>query len=101
MKSNSSNFRCNDCTYSSKSKWALKAHINHKHREPTSPNEKKPRIGPVIVENILSDVVQSILIEEPIKNKTKTTIEPSKDFLTNTAMTMAEMLDNIAELENR
>ena len=29
-KSNSSNFKCNMCTYSAKSKWALKAHVNHK-----------------------------------------------------------------------
>ena len=96
-KSNSSNFKCDECAYSSKSKWALKAHVNHKHKEPTSPNEKKPRIGAEVVENILSEVVQCVAMEIESGSKSKTTIEPTKDFLTNTAATLAEMLDNIAD----
>ena len=96
-KSKSINFKCNVCTYSAKSKWALKAHVNHKHKEPTSPNEKKPRIGAEVVENILSEVVQSVAMEIESGSRSKTTIEPTKDFLTNTAATLAEMLDNIAD----
>ena len=101
-KSNSSNFKCNSCPYSSRSKWALKAHINHTHKEPTSPSEKKPKINAVIVEDIISEVVQNIpvLMEEDCENKSKTTIEPTKDFLTNTAVTLAEMLDDIADQIN-
>jgi hypothetical protein len=95
-KTNSINFKCKECDYSARSKWALKAHINHKHQEPTSPDEKKPRVGAVVVKDILSEVVQNIAMEEESDNKIKTTIEPTMDFLTNTAVTLAEMLDNIA-----
>ena len=109
-KNNSNNFRCNECNYSARSKWALKAHINHKHKEPTSPNEKKPRVGAVIVEtdvahnipievakSILSEVVESIAMDKEVIPKCKTAIEPTKDFLTNTAVTLAEMLESIAD----
>ena len=77
--------------------------MNHKHKEPTSPNEKKPRVGPVdpiitmVVQDILSEEFQSIDIEEEIENNSKTIIEPTKDFLTNTAVTLADMLENIAD----
>ena len=113
QKNNSINFRCNDCNYSARSKWALKAHINHKHKESTSPNEKKPRVNAVIVENILPEVQQSIPIElaksilsevvenipmdEEVISKCKITIEPTKEFLTNTAATLAEMLESIED----
>ena len=36
-------------------------------------------------------------MEEERMKKSKTTIEPTKDFLTNTAVTLAEMLDSIAD----
>ena len=49
------------------------------------------------MENILSEVVQSVAMEIESGSKSKTTIEPTKDFLTNTAATLAEMLDNIAD----
>jgi hypothetical protein len=91
-------------------KLALKAHINHKHKEPTSPNEKKPRLGAVIVEtdvthnipievakSILSEVVESIAMDKEFIPKCKTAIEPTKEFLTNTAVTLAEMLESIAD----
>ena len=97
VRNNSTNFKCNNCNYSSKSKWALKAHKNHKHQEPTSPNEKKPKVSAEVVKNILSEMVHSITKEEEIEKMNKTTIEPTKDFLTNTAVTLAEMLDNIAD----
>ena len=113
QKNNSNNFRCNDCTYSARSKWALKTHINHKHKEPTSPNEKKPRVGAAFVENILpdvqqdtpievaksilSEVVENIAMDEEVIPKCKTTIEPTKEFLTNTAVTLAEMLESIGD----
>ena len=97
VRNNSTNFKCNNCNYSSKSKWALKAHKNHKHQEPTSPNEKKPKVSAEVVKNILSEMVHSITNEEEIEKMNKTTIEPTKDFLTNTAVTLAEMLDNIAD----
>ena len=84
-KNNSNNFKCDGCAYICKSKWALKAHMNHKHKEPTSPNEKKPRVGAEVVKNIISEVVQSIVMEEESDNKNKTAIEPTKDFLTNKA----------------
>ena len=93
-----SNFKCDDCHYSSRSKWALKAHITHKHKEPTSPNEKIPRVNTEVVEvvevaeHILSELFQSIT-----EHKKKTTIEPTKDFLTNTAETLAEMLDGVPD----
>ena len=105
-KTKSINFKCNECNYSSKSRWALKTHKNHKHTEPTSPNEKKPKMSSVVekdilpeevVKDILSEVFHSITKEEETENKNKTTIEPSKDFLTNTALTLAEMLDNVAD----
>ena len=96
-KSDSSNYKCKECTYSARSKWALKAHINHKHQEPTSPNEKKPRIGAIVVQDILLEVVQTIAMEEQTGNKSKTAIKPTRDFLTNTAETLAEMLDSIAD----
>ena len=56
----------------------------------------------MIVEDIISEVVQNIpvLMEEDCENKSKTTIEPTKDFLTNTAVTLAEMLDDIADQIN-
>ena len=95
-KTNSINFKCKECAYSARSKWAPKAHINHKHQKPTSPDEKKPRVGAVVVKDILSEVVKNIAMEEESDNKIKTTIEPTIDFLTNTAVTLAEMLDNIA-----
>ena len=91
------NHECKDCNYKSKSKWALKAHINHKHKEPTSPNEKKPKISSEVVNNILSEVVNKIPKEYFTENKKKTAIEPTKHFLTNTAATLAEMLDDIAD----
>ena len=59
-KADSSNYKCKDSTYSCRSKWTLKAHINHKHQEPTSPNEKKPRISAIVIQDILSEVVQII-----------------------------------------
>jgi hypothetical protein len=96
-KTNLSDFQCDKCTYSARSKWALKAHVNHKHKEPTSPKEKKPRIGTEVVENILLEVVENITMEDERMKKSKTAIEPSKDFLTNTAVTLAEMLDSIAD----
>ena len=113
-KSNSNHFECEDCNYNSKSKWALKTHKKHKHKEPTSPHEKKPKISSEIVEvveDILSEVLHSITrgeeTENTVKsyfdkiasteNKNKTKIEPTKDFLTKTAVTLAEMLDNIAD----
>ena len=95
---NNSN-NCVKCSYSSRSKWALKANINHKHKEPTSPNEKKPRISTEvkdIVETIISEVVENITNTFEKDNKQKTTIEPTIDFLTNTAATLAEMLDSVA-----
>ena len=61
-KSNSNNFSCNGCDYICRSKWALKAHISHKHKEPTSPDENKPRIGAEVVKNIISEVVQNIVM---------------------------------------
>ena len=76
-KADSSNYKCKDCTYSCRSKWTLKAHINHKHQEPTSPYEKKPRIGAIVVHDILSEVVQTIAMEEETVNKSKTTIKPT------------------------
>ena len=96
---------CVKCSYSSRSKWALKAHINHKHKEPTSPNEKKPRIGTEgkdVLEKIILEVVQNIthtLENDKFENdnKPRITIEPSIDFLTNTAATLAEMLDSVAD----
>jgi hypothetical protein len=96
-KSNSSNFKCKDCTYTARSKWALKAHMNHKHKEPTSPNDKKPRVGNDVVKTILTEVVQSIDSEEKNDIKSMTTIEPSQEFLMNTAVSLAEMLDNVAD----
>ena len=96
---NSSN-SCVKCSYSSRSKWALKAHINHKHKEPTSPNEKKPRISTEVkevVETILSEVVENITNAFEKDDKQKITIEPTMDFLTNTAATLAEMLDSVAD----
>ena len=95
-KTNSSNFKCKDCTYTSRSKWALKAHLNHKHKEPTSPNDKKPRFVNDVVKNILTEVVQNMDLEEKNESKNKTTIEPSQEFLLNTANSLAEMLDNVA-----
>ena len=92
-------FECEDCNYSSKSKWALKTHKHHKHKEPTSPNEKKPKISSEVsevVEDILLEVVHNIFREEETENKDKIKIEPTKEFLTNTAATLAEMLDSIA-----
>ena len=105
-KTNICNFICEFCSYNSRSTWALKAHVNHKHKEPTSPNEKKPKMSPEskmirmlsseIVNDIVSKVVPNTIEEEETVNK-KTTIEPTKDFLTNTAKTLAEMLDNMAD----
>ena len=80
-KSDSSNYKCKECTYSARSKWALKAHINHKHQEPTSPNEKKPRIGAIVVQDILLEVVQTIAMEEQTGNKSKTAINLPEIFL--------------------
>ena len=88
-------FKCKECNYVCKSKWALKNHKNHKHKEPTSPNEKKPKITNAVVDDILSELFQSIGKENPRKNKT--TIEPTRDFLSNTAKTLAEMLDEVAD----
>ena len=48
-----------------------------------------------IVNDIVSEVVQNTSEEET--GKKKTPIEPTKDFLTNTAKTLAEMLDDIAD----
>ena len=105
-KPNSDN-KCEECSYICRSKWALKAHISHKHKEPTSPNEKKPKISSEskitrmlsseVVDDILSEVVHSIYKEEEPITKNKITIEPTVEFLTNTAVTLAEMLDNIAD----
>ena len=102
-KPNSSNL-CEECSYSARSKWALKAHISHKHQGPTSPNEKKPKmsselrmLSSEIIDDIILKVVHSIHKEEETANKNKTTIEPTVEFLTNTAVTLAEMLDNIAD----
>ena len=66
-----SNFKCSSCPHSSRSKWALKAHINHNYKEPTSPSEKKPKINAVKVEDIISEVVQNIPVpmEEDCENK--------------------------------
>jgi hypothetical protein len=99
--------KCEVCNYKCRSKWALKAHINHKHKEPTSSNEKKPKVSPEletttnicsgVVNDILSEVVHSLVKEEETEKKNKTTVEPTKDFLTNTAVTLAEMLDSIAD----
>ena len=36
-------------------------------------------------------------MEEQPGNKSKTTIKPTRDFLANTAETLAEMLDSIAD----
>ena len=104
-KTNACNFKCELCSYTCRSTWALKAHINHKHNEPTSPNEKKPKVSEesklmrMISSEILNEVVSKVVCtdykEEEISNK-KTPIEPTKEFLTNTAVTLAEMLDNIA-----
>ena len=98
------NFKCEHCSYTCRSTWALKAHINHKHNEPTSPNEKKPKvsaesklmrmISSEIINEVVSEVACSEFKEEEMENK-KTPIEPTKEFLTNTAVTLAEMLDNI------
>ena len=96
-KSNLNQFVCEDCNYSCKSKWALKTHKHHKHKEPTSPNEKKPKISNEVVEDILSEVVHSITREEETENKDRTKIEPTQEFLTNTAATLAEMLDSISD----
>ena len=99
--------KCEECNYICRSKWALKAHISHTHKEPTSPNEKKPKISSEskiarmfsseVVDYIISEVVQNKHKEEEPLNKNKTTIEPTVEFLTNTAVTLAEMLDNIAD----
>ena len=99
------NFKCEHCSYTCRSTWALKAHINHKHEEPTSPNEKKPKvsaesklmrmISSEIINEVVSEIACSDFKEEEMENK-KTPIEPTKEFLTNTAVTLAEMLDNIA-----
>ena len=97
-KTNANN--CVKCSYSARSKWALKAHINHKHMEPTSPNEKKPRIsteGKDISERIISETVQNITNTFESDLKPRITIEPTIDFLTNTAATLAEMLDSVAD----
>ena len=50
-----------------------------------------------MVKNILTEVAQSIDIEEKNENKSMTTIEPSQEFLMNTAVSLAEMLDNMAD----
>ena len=54
-----------------------------------------------VVKNILTEVVNNITkeeeMEEEMENKIKTAIEPTKDFLTNTAVTWAEMIDDIAD----
>ena len=75
--------------------------------EPTSPNEKKPKVSSEpnlarmlsseVVVDILSEVSRGFSEEEETKNKVKTTIESTKEFLTTTAVTLAEMLDNIAD----
>ena len=97
-KNSFSHFECNYCNYNCRSKWALKAHMNYKHKEPTSPNEKKPKIITEVVDNILSEIFENIAKEEDTAdNKNMTTIEPTQDFLTNTAMTLAEMLDDISD----
>ena len=102
-KTNSSNI-CEECSYKCRSKWALKAHIIHKHEGPTSPNEKKPKMSlesrifsSEVIDDIIQKVVHSIHKEDEVLHKNKTTIEPTADFLTNTAMTLAEMLDGIAD----
>ena len=78
--------------------------MNHRHKEPTSPNEKKPKtntevveISSEVVKNILTEVFNIITKDEEMENKNKTAIEPTKDFLTNTAVTLAEMLDDLAD----
>ena len=59
--------------------------MNYKHKEPTSPNEKKPKIITEVVNNILSEIFENIAKEEDTAdNKNMTTIEPTQDFLTNT-----------------
>ena len=51
----------------------------------------------MISTEILNEVVSEVVCSEEEFNNMKTPIEPTKEFLTNTAMTMAEMLDNIAD----
>ena len=97
-KNNFGTFKCDFCNYTYRSKWALKAHMNHKHKEPTSPNEKKPKIATDLVNNILSGIIENIDKEEnTLDNKKMTTIEPTQDFLTNTAKTLAEMLEDVSD----
>ena len=52
-------------------------------------------ISSEIMNEVVSEVACSDFKEEEMENK-KTPIEPPKEFLTNTAVTLAEMLDNIA-----
>ena len=103
-KMDSSN-KCEVCDYKCRSIWALKAHINHKHKEPTSPIEKKPKVSlesemtRILCSEVVDDIlglVHSLVKGEDTEKRNKTTIEPTKDFLTNTAVTLAEMLDSIA-----
>ena len=49
------------------------------------------------MKNILTEVVQSKDLEEKNENKSMTTVEPSQEFLMITAVSLAEMLDNMAD----
>ena len=84
--------KCKLCDYKCNSRFALKTHISQTHKEPISPQNKKQKTDDV-VEKIIAEVVNTV-IEEP---KSLKTIEPSKKFLTNTAKTLAEMLDGVAD----
>ena len=73
--------KCKDCTYECKSEFALKTHKSHAHKEASSPENKKQKTDKT--ENS-SDIEMK-------------TIEPTKEFLNQTAKTLAEALDAIQD----
>ena len=73
--------KCKNCAYECKSEFALKTHKSHAHKELSSPENKKQK----------TDETEK---GSDIEMKT---IEPTQEFLTKTAITLAEALDDIQD----
>ena len=73
--------KCKNCAYECKSEFALKTHKSHAHKEVSSPENKKQKTD---------ESEKSLEIEMK-------TIEPTQEFLTKTAKTLAEALDAIQD----
>jgi len=92
VKQKQERYNCKHCDIKCKTQPALNTHMNHDHKDSASPEHKKLK-SDTVVADILSEVVDMV-VEEPTN---KTTIEPSQEFLTYTAKTLSQMLDDAAE----